>query len=72
MIAKNGEDRDILCDNCGELACDGIPGLSFQEALTIAKDAGFSVRQQPNGEWLHLCPLCRDDGIHAQRRLLGM
>jgi len=57
MIEKEFFGYVINCDKCSNyLNCDVYD--DFQGAIDLAKEKGWKIRKDKNGDWEHICPVC--------------
>ena len=48
----------LVCDECGEPSVDTYD--SFFDARRGAVALGYDNRYEKNGEWVNVCPACKD------------
>lgn len=53
------------CDSCGDWADGGTFSTTAKEAREAAKAAGW-VRAKIEGNWLDLCPRCKEGAFAAE------
>jgi len=59
MIEKEFFGYVIECDWCSNfLNCDTYE--DFRGAIDMAKDKGWKIRKDEDGEWIHICPVCAE------------
>ena len=57
MIEKEFFGFVVECDSCSNyLNCDVED--DFKEAVDMAKDKGWKVKKDQEGDWVHICPVC--------------
>lgn len=71
MIQRAGNYQEIACDECGSETDQLFREDEFLDMVADAKTAGWSFQKDGDGNWVHLCPDCRVDGVAAQKRLFG-
>ena len=61
MIEKEFFGFVIECDSCSNfLNCDVYD--DFYSAIHMAKDEGWKITKDEDGEWIHTCPVCAEKG----------
>jgi len=59
MITKEFFGFIIDCDKCSNfLNCDTYE--DFRGAIDMAKDEGWKITKDEEGDWIHLCPICAE------------
>jgi hypothetical protein len=71
VILKEGREREIVCDDCGESSGPVVDRSDFSIAVSVALDNGFRITQNGDGTWSHFCPSCSTSDYAAQLRLFG-
>ncbi len=59
MIRK--EDGELICEcECGETFPGGTED-NFRTFVQHVRDAGWKIRKDEDGTWLHICPGCQEE-----------
>ena len=45
----------VECDKCSSFI--GIDSEDFTDAVDTAKQQGWKIRKDKDGDWIHLCPM---------------
>lgn len=71
MIERQGKQRTLMCDVCGE-TFDQVDQSAFSQMVASAKEQGWSVKPDSEGTYTHSCPKClRTSGLEHARCLFG-
>ena len=65
-IQRDGRNQYLECEECTETT-EPFDRDDFAEMIQSAKDAGWQIKQDSRGAWLHHCPGCSDSGSRLAR-----
>lgn len=65
-LMRDGSRQYLECEDCTETT-DEFEREDFELLIATAKDAGWQMRQDGRGTWLHHCPSCSDRGSRLAR-----
>ncbi len=51
---------DLICDECGETVYLDYDWDQFKAAVADAKEMGWKIRKNRDGQWENICPECQE------------